>query len=126
MVLVISAMTPNNTMTPALLPPSRPLAMMAHLLAKPLKAGMPAIETLAMAATSAVIGISLTRPPSWSRSLVPVAYWTLPVLRNSRPLNSAWLMVWYSTPISASTASDCSSGLPLNTNQWALPMASRM
>jgi hypothetical protein len=62
----------------------------SHSLTKPLSGGSAAMAAEPTKKAAAVHGIRLTRPPSASRSRVPVACITAPAAMKSRLLNAAW------------------------------------
>ena len=84
--LMITAVTAN---------PTKPLwtqaTMMINLLQNPLNGGMPAIDMEATSVVALVTGIARFKPPSCFKSRVPVTYSTVPALRNSSDLTTAWL-----------------------------------
>ena len=64
---------PKITSASAPFPARSVLDTIAHLLEKPLKGGMPAMDREAIPATAALTGMRRMSPPSLLRSRVPVA-----------------------------------------------------
>ena len=62
------------------------ICSVSHSLTKPLNGGSAAIESVPTRKASAVSGIHLIRPPSWSMSRVPVCVSTAPTPKNSSAL----------------------------------------
>ena len=65
--------------------------IMISLLQKPLKGGMPAIDSEAMVQVALVKGICSRSPPISFNCLVPVLYSMEPEHRKSKDLNTEWL-----------------------------------
>jgi len=78
--------------------------MMISLLKKPLKGGIPEMESDAAKEVAEVTGMGEARPPILFRSRVPVACSMAPAFKNSNPLKAAWLMRWKTPPAMASVA----------------------
>ena len=86
----------------------RPWSMLwrrSHSLTKPQKGGRAAMASPPTRKTVPLTGIRLRRPPSPSRSVLPVACWTELAERNSEPLNTAWKTTWSNAATSATRAS---------------------
>ncbi len=78
----------------------------AHSLTKPLNGGSAMMAKPPIAKNAAVTGMRRARPPSWSRSRVPVARTIEPAARNSNALNNAWFNTNSKAATSATPASD--------------------
>ena len=70
---------------------------------KPFSGGMPASDSAAMVPMAKVIGISLRSPPSRLMERVPVSWSMMPAVMNSDALKVAWLMMWKTAAIAASS-----------------------
>src|SRR5699024_10492545 len=91
---------------------------------KPLKGGMPAMESDVMRVNVNDTGMMAARPPSFFRLLVPVSWSTMPMIMNSAPLKVAWLIRW-NTAATTAIVKICSDA-PLCTPKAPMPRSDMM